>query len=139
MGNTTIDEALANIKSMGFNTVRLPYSNECLECDHHQGQCRTTRANRAYNLEGKRPLDVMDAVIARAKANGLQIILDPPPPDLRRPVAALVHVGRPGDEVDLRLRKCWPTGTKNDPTVIGADLHNEPYGAATWGRGYGRH
>ena len=132
-GTLTIDEALANIKSMGFNTVRLPYSNECLAAASIKGSVNYW-ANRAYNLEGKRPLDVMDTVIARAKANGLQIILD-----RHRPSSA--------DQSPLWYTSAFPETKwisdwkmladryKSDPTVIGADLHNEPAGAATWGRG----
>ena len=130
-GTLTIDEALANIKSMGFNTVRLPFSNECLAATSIKGSVNYW-ANRAYNLEGKTPLDVMDTVIARAKANGLQIILD-----RHRPSSA--------DQSPLWYTSAYPESKwiadwkmlaaryKNDPTVIGADLHNEPAGAATWG------
>ena len=130
-GTLTIDEALANIKSMGFNTVRLPFSNECLAAASIKGNLNY-RANRAYGLEGKAPLVLMDTVIARAKANGLQIILD-----RHRPSSA--------DQSPLWYTSAYPESRwiadwkmlaaryKNDPTVIGADLHNEPAGAATWG------
>ena len=130
-GTLTIDEALANIKSMGFNTVRLPFSNECLAAASIKGNLNYW-ANRAYALEGKSPLVLMDTVIARAKANGLQIILD-----RHRPSSA--------DQSPLWYTSAYPESKwiadwkmladryKNDPTVIGADLHNEPAGAATWG------
>ncbi|MET1065856.1 MAG: cellulase family glycosylhydrolase [Arthrobacter sp.] len=132
-GTLTIDEALANIKSMGFNTVRLPYSNQCLDATTIKGSVNYW-ANRAYNLEGKRPLDVMDTVIARAKANGLQIILD-----RHRPSSAdqspLWYTSAVPETKWISDWKMLADRYKNDPTVIGADLHNEPYGAATWGRG----
>ncbi|WP_427133884.1 cellulase family glycosylhydrolase [Pseudarthrobacter sp. S9] len=130
-GTLTIDDALANIKSMGFNTVRLPYSNECLAATSIKGNMNYW-ANRAYGLEGKTPLVLMDTVIARAKANGLQVILD-----RHRPSSA--------DQSPLWYTSAYPESKwisdwkmlaaryKNDPTVIGADLHNEPAGAATWG------
>ena len=130
-GTLTIDEALANIKSMGFNTVRLPFSNECLAATSIKGNLNYW-ANRAYGLEGKTPLFLMDTVIARAKANGLQIILD-----RHRPSSA--------DQSPLWYTSAYPESKwiadwkmlaaryKNEPTVIGADLHNEPAGAATWG------
>jgi endoglucanase len=130
-GTLTIDDALANIKSMGFNTVRLPYSNECLAATSIKGNMNYW-ANRAYALEGKSPLVLMDTVIARAKANGLQIILD-----RHRPSSA--------DQSPLWYTPAYPESKwisdwkmladryKNDPTVIGADLHNEPAGAASWG------
>ena len=132
-GTLTIDEALANIKSMGFNTVRLPYSNECLAATTIKGSVNYW-ANRAYNLEGKRPLDVMDTVVARAKANGLQIILD-----RHRPMSAdqspLWYTSAVPESKWISDWKMLADRYKSDPTVIGADLHNEPYGAATWGRG----
>ena len=127
----TIDDALANIKSMGFNTLRLPFSNECLAATSIKGSLNYW-ANRAYGLEGKTPLFLMDTVIARAKANGLHIILD-----RHRPSSA--------DQSPLWYTSAYPESKwiadwkmlaaryKNDPTVIGADLHNEPAGAATWG------
>lgn len=130
-GTLTIDDALANIKSMGFNTVRLPYSNECLAATSIKGNMNYW-ANRAYALEGKTPLILMDTVIARAKANGLQIILD-----RHRPSSA--------DQSPLWYTAAYPESKwisdwkmladryKDDPTVIGADLHNEPAGAASWG------
>ncbi|RKR18966.1 cellulase family glycosylhydrolase [Arthrobacter oryzae] len=130
-GTLTIDDALANIKSMGFNTVRLPFSNECLAATSIAGNLNYW-ANRAYGLEGKTPLILMDTVIARAKANGLQIILD-----RHRPSSA--------DQSPLWYTSAYPESRwiadwkmlaaryKTDPTVIGADLHNEPAGAATWG------
>ena len=82
-GTLTIDEALANIKSMGFNTVRLPFSNECLAATSIKGNLNYW-ANRAYALEGKTPLVLMDTVIARAKANGQRRLgLQPQPADHR--------------------------------------------------------
>jgi endoglucanase len=130
-GTLTIDEALANIKSMGFNTVRLPFSNECLAATSIKGNVNYW-ANRAYNLQGKTPLDVMDTVIARAKANGLQIILD-----RHRPSSAaqspLWYTTAVPESKWISDWKRLADRYKNDPTVIGADLHNEPAGAATWG------
>lgn len=130
-GSLTIDDALANMKSMGFNTVRLPYSNDCLAATSIKGGMNYW-ANRAYNLEGKTPLDLMDTVIARAKANGLQIILD-----RHRPTSAdqspLWYTSSVPESKWISDWKFLADRYKNDPTVIGADLHNEPAGAATWG------
>lgn len=130
-GTLTIDDALANIKSMGFNTVRLPFSNECLAAASIKGNLNYW-ANRAYALEGKTPLVLMDTVIARAKANGLKIILD-----RHRPSSAdqspLWYTSTYPESKWIADWKMLATRYKNDPTVIGADLHNEPAGAATWG------
>ncbi|MET0989885.1 MAG: cellulase family glycosylhydrolase, partial [Glaciihabitans sp.] len=68
----SLQAGLAQIKSMGFNSIRLPFSNECIAATS------TNSINYAVNptLQGKTPLQVMDAVIATAKANGLSVILD---------------------------------------------------------------
>lgn len=130
-GTLTIDEALASIKSMGFNTVRLPFSNECLAATSIKGSVNYW-ANRAYNLEGKRPLDVLDTIVARAKANGLKIILD-----RHRPMSAdqspLWYTSAVPETTWISDWKMLAKRYRDDSTVIGADLHNEPAGAATWG------
>lgn len=130
-GSLTIDDALANIKSMGFNTVRLPFSNECLAKTTIAGNLNYS-ANSAYNLQSKSPQALMDTVIARAKANGLSIILD-----RHRPSSAdqspLWYTSAVPETKWISDWKMLADRYKNDPTVIGADLHNEPAGAATWG------
>ncbi len=130
-GTLTIDDALAAIKAMGFNTVRLPYSNECLAATSIKGNMNYW-ANRAYGLEGKTPLVLMDTVIARAKANGLKIILDRHRPSSAGQ-SALWYTAAYPESRWIADWKMLAARYKNDPTVIGADLHNEPAGAATWG------
>ncbi|SDP69313.1 Cellulase (glycosyl hydrolase family 5) [Arthrobacter sp. ok909] len=115
---------------MGFNAVRLPFSNECLAATSINGSLNYW-ANRAYGIEGKTPLFLMDAVIARAKANGLHIILD-----RHRPSSAgqspLWYTSAYPESKWIADWKMLAARYKNDPTLIGADLHNEPAGAATW-------
>lgn len=73
----SLDSGLAQIKSIGFNTIRLPYSNECLAASS------TNSINYGVNptLLNKSPQQVMDIVITRAKANGLNVILNRHRPD----------------------------------------------------------
>lgn len=121
----SLDEGLATIASMGFNTIRLPFSNECLAAK------KTSSINGEVNPElvSLTPLQLLDRVVARAKARGLSVILDR-------------H--RPGSTAQSELwytsqysEKCWIADWtmlaqryKNNPAVIAADLHNEPHGAA---------
>ncbi|RNL50044.1 glycoside hydrolase family 5 protein [Arthrobacter oryzae] len=130
-GTLTIDDALSAIKAMGFNTVRLPFSNECLAATSIKGNMNYW-ANRAYGLEGKTPLVLMDTVIARAKANGLSIILDRHRPSSASQ-SALWYTSAYPESRWISDWKMLAARYKNDSTVIGADLHNEPAGAATWG------
>ncbi|WP_292706090.1 cellulase family glycosylhydrolase, partial [Microbacterium sp. SCN 71-17] len=73
----SLDEGLTSIAAMGFTTLRLPFSNECLAAQ------QSTSINAAVNpgLAGLTPLRLLDTVIARAKAHGLSVILDRHRPD----------------------------------------------------------
>ncbi|MEH3089992.1 MAG: cellulase family glycosylhydrolase [Microbacterium arborescens] len=68
----SLDDGLADIASMGFNTIRLPFSNECLA----SRATTSIDANANPGLVSLTPLQLMDTVIRRAKAHGLSVILD---------------------------------------------------------------
>jgi endoglucanase len=126
-----MDDGLKSIKSMGFNTVRLPYSNQCIT----SGKVSTdTNFWANPDLKDKTPQQVMDIFIARAKENGLNVILD-----RHRPSSAsqseLWYTSAVSEEKWIADWKMLAARYKDDPTVIGVDLHNEPYGAAKWGSG----
>ena len=61
------------IKRGGFNSVRLPWSNQLVE-QNPVVSADLLAANR--RLQGKRALDVLDAVIREAGRQGLMVILD---------------------------------------------------------------
>ncbi|QWT25304.1 glycoside hydrolase family 5 protein [Subtercola sp. PAMC28395] len=126
----SLDSGLAQIKSMGFNTIRLPFSNECL--------ASKTLGSINYwvnpTLQGKTPLQVMDAVVARAKVYGLNVILDQHRPDSAAQSALWYTSAYP----ETKWLSDWAMLAKRyaaEPTVIGVDLHNEPHGTACWGCG----
>ena len=125
-----LDDGLAQIASFGFNTLRLPFSNECLHADSTSGI--DSRANA--ELIGLTPLQLMDRVVGRAKAHGLSVILDRHRPDstAQSPLWYTERVTEAdwiGDWQMLARRYA------DDPTVIGVDLHNEPHGEACWACG----
>jgi endoglucanase len=123
----SLDQGLAQISSFGFNTVRLPYSSECL---HASG---TTSISAAKNpgLVGKTPLELMDIVVARAEAHGLSVILDRHRPDSAAQ-SALWYTSAYPESAWLADWRMLANRYRETPTVIGADLHNEPHGAACW-------
>ncbi|CAN5232938.1 hypothetical protein BH09ACT6_BH09ACT6_12540 [soil metagenome] len=126
----SLDAGLAQIKSMGFNTVRLPYSNECLAAK--AGNSINYQLNPT--LQGLSPLQIMDAVVARAKAYGLNVLLDQHRPDSGSQ-SALWYTDRYSEATWISDWKMLAKRYLNEPTVIGVDLHNEPSGAACWGCG----
>ena len=124
-------DLLDQARTLGFNTIRLPFSSQLLEPISYPRY-----VNYALNpdLRGLSGLQVMDRIVHGAGARGLRIILDRHRPGCaaqsplwytphyleRRWIADLVRVVR-------RYR--------HEPAVIGVDLHNEPHDAATWGDG----
>jgi GH18 family chitinase/aryl-phospho-beta-D-glucosidase BglC (GH1 family)/predicted carbohydrate-binding protein with CBM5 and CBM33 domain len=125
---------LDQVKGLGFNTLRIPYSNEMLRSD-----AVTTSINYAQNpdLQGLTPIQCLDKVIDYAGSIGLKVILD------RHSAKADGYIGEdvwyiPGDAyyTEQRWIDDWVMLAKRysgNATVIGADLFNEPKKSATWG------
>ncbi len=116
---------LLTIKGLGFNAVRLPFSDELVE--RNPPVYRHLEANRA--LIGRRALDIMDAIIAGAARAGLMVILD----DHRSDAGWSAHgSGRwytPQYPEAAWLRD-WVTLARryrHTPAVVGVDLRNEPH------------
>lgn len=126
----TLDEGLAQIAAMGFNTVRLPYSNQCLAAS----TTSSIDASRNPDLVSLTPLQLMDAVIAKARAHGLRVILD----RHRIESSGQSELWYTSTYSEKRWIDDWvmlANRYRDDPTVVGADLHNEPHGSACWGCG----
>ena len=123
-------EMLAQIKKLGYNVIRLPYSVAGLRSLNVSGIDYTIGSN--IELQGKTPLEVMDLVIQEAERQGLLILLDSHRlNDQRIPELWYGDGFTEGDWIDtwtmLAIRY------KNQTNVIGADLKNEPHGKASWG------
>lgn len=67
-------DMLAQIKSLGYNLIRLPYSVQSLRSQDVQGINYQLGSNQ--ELQGKSPLEVMDAVIQESNRLGLLVLLD---------------------------------------------------------------
>jgi endoglucanase len=122
---------LDQIAALGFNTIRLPYSNQLFDA-----ASQPTAINYDINpdLRGLRGLALMDKIIDAAGRRGLRIILDQhrPNADAQSELWYTDYLSEArwvADWVMLALHY------RGNATVIGADLHNEPHGPATWGDG----
>lgn len=125
----SLDSGMAQIAGFGFNAIRLPFSNQCIE---QRTPVQGIDAVLNPGMQNKTPLQVMDAVIASAKSHGLRVILDRHRPDSGSQselwyTAAYPESAWIADWVTLAKRYA------QEPAVIGADLHNEPHGTACWG------
>lgn len=125
-----LDDGLKKIKAAGFNTIRLPFSNECINGTHVD----SINYYANPNLKDKKPIEIMDYVVARSKALGLNVILDRHRPDSASQ-SALWYTAQYPESKWITDWKMLANRYKNEPTVIGVDLHNEPAGNACWGCG----
>jgi endoglucanase len=123
-------EMLAQMKGLGYNLIRLPYSVQALQGTSVSGINFDLGSNQ--DLQGKMPLEVMDAIIQEAGQQGLLILLDSH--RLNNERIPELWYGDGFSEADwINTWKMLAERYKNQPNVIGADLKNEPHGRASWG------
>lgn len=122
------------IRIMGFNAVRLPWSNQMYETNP---LVAPARLSVNPSLQGLRAMEVFDAVVAALAAEGLSVILDN-------------HTSNADwccsltDGNGFWYNAAYPESSwladwrgmaaryADQPAVIGADLRNEPRGSS-WG------
>jgi endoglucanase len=136
-----------DIRQLGYNTIRIPFSNQMVESP-------VVPQNIGYygnggpintDLQGLNSLQILDKIITYAGQDGLKVILD----DHRS------EAGESAEQNGLWYTSAYPQSAwvndwvtlarryANNPTVIGADLRNEPHtptgvayaNGATWGTG----
>jgi aryl-phospho-beta-D-glucosidase BglC (GH1 family) len=129
-------DMMNQMKQLGFNTIRIPYSEEIF---NPANAPNSINYNLNPDLQGLSSLQILDKIVAYAGQIGLRIILDQ-------------HSAKADDYANEDLwyipgstvytQQAWindwvtlATRYAGNPTVIGADLHNEPHGSATWGDG----
>lgn len=132
---------LHQVRDLGFNALRLPWSNAILEpgassngitfsgADPYDG-----RAPMNQPLQGKSPLEILDLIVEEAGRQGLKVILDN---HSRKPDNFLNEgLWYLPDFPESRWIADWVSLAqryRNNPTVVAFDLHNEPHNEATWG------
>jgi endoglucanase len=125
-------QMLAQIKILGYNFIRLPFSVAGLRSTNISSVDFSIGSNQ--DLAGKTPLEVMDLIVQEAGHQGLLILLDSHRLNDQR-IPELWY-GDGFTETDwIDTWKMLATRYKNQANVIGADLKNEPHGKASWGTG----
>jgi endoglucanase len=125
-------DMLDQMRNAGFNALRIPYSNQFLD----DPTCLPTGVdyNKNPDLQGLQGLALLDKIVDGAGRRGLRVILDRHVPSAGVPRELWYTDQVPptqwiGDWVMLARHY------QGNHAVIGADLANEPHGAATWGDG----
>src|SRR5262249_40455362 len=118
---------------LGFNTIRRPFSNGTLASpDAPNG----IDLSKNPDLQGLSALQIMDKIVAYAGQVGLRIILDHHRSD-SGPGTSPNGLWYDAQHSDAQWVADWQMLAERyagNPTVIGADLHNEPYNG-NWGSG----
>ncbi len=129
-------DMMNQMKSLGFNTIRIPFSEDIF---NPANVPNGINYNLNPDLQGLSSLQILDKVVDYAGQLGMKIILDN-------------HSAMAGDYANegvwyipgstVYTQQAWINDWvslaqryANNPTVIGADLKNEPHGNATWGDG----
>lgn len=124
-------DMLDQIKGLGYNTIRLPYSNQLF----NKGSApQSIDYGKNPDLQGLQGLQLMDKIVNYATGIGLHVILDQHRPDANGQSSLWYTAAYP----ESRWIADWQMLAghyKNNPLVIGADLHNEPRSPACWGCG----
>jgi endoglucanase len=126
----SLGSILDQIKSLGFNAIRLPFSSQLFD----SGSMPMITGNQNPDLAGVSSLQLMDKIVQGAGQRGLKIILDRHRPDSGGQ-SDLWYTSQYSEQRWLDDWTMLATRYASDPTVFGADLHNEPRGMATWGDG----
>ena len=128
---------LQTIKTQGYNTVRVPLSNQMIETPGVPSAISYSNGSGAINgdLQGLNSLQVLDAIVTEAGTLGLKVILD----DHRS------EAGNSAESSGLWFTSAYPESAwmndwttlasryANNTAVIGFDLRNEPHNATSGG------
>jgi len=130
-------EILTTIKAQGYNTIRLPYSNQMVESPIIPSAVSSANGSGPINtdLAGLNSLQIMDKIITAAGADGLKVILDN-----HRSEAGNSNESNglwyTSEYTESNWIADWQTmatryksfkDANGNPIVIGMDLRNEPY------------
>ncbi|MCA0302386.1 MAG: cellulase family glycosylhydrolase [Proteobacteria bacterium] len=125
-------EMMDQMKDLGFNTIRLPFSNDTI----HGGAPNGIDFSKNPDLQGLSALQIMDKIVSYAGDIGLRIILDHHRNDSGSGTSGngLWYDAQHSEAQWISDWQMLASRYAGNATVVGADLHNEPF-AGTWGGG----
>jgi endoglucanase len=127
----SMSSMLDQIKSLGYNSIRVPFCTQMLDAGSTPNGIDF---NQNPDLTGLAPIQILDKLVAGARARGLRLVLDRHRPDSNAQ-SELWYTTQYGEQRWISDWQMLAQRYLGDPTVVGFDLHNEPHGSATWGDG----
>ena len=132
--NCNLEETLGDIADRGFNVLRVPMSAELL-LQWKNGEYPKANYNNAYNtsLNSMNSLEIFDYVLHLCEQNGMKVIIDIH--TAKTDASGHNHPVWYRDDItvnDFIDSLAWIADRyKNNDTIIGYDLKNEPHGKAS--------
>jgi endoglucanase len=116
-----------HMAQLGYNTIRVPFTGDSLRSG---AQATSINTNTNPDLVGLSPLQILDTVVDYAGQKGMRIILD-----RHRPSAAgqtaLWYTASVSEASEISDWQMLAQHYAGNPTVVGADLFNEPHADGT--------
>ena len=131
-GQLSIDDGLAFLAKNDFNALRVPYSVSTVLTNPLLDD---GLVSMEPTLQGKRMLDALDLLIAKAQEHNIVIMLDA---HRLRPEAGIGELWYDDLTSESDCIQAWTILARrfcSTWNVIAADLKNEPHGEAEWGSG----
>ena len=127
-------DMMDQMKGAGFNAIRLPFSDQLFASG---SQPSGIDYGRNPDLAGLGSLQILDRIVSYAGQIGMRIILDHHRNSAGDGASenGLWYDGAYSEQDWIANWTSLAVRYRDNPTVIGADLHNEPHGAAAWGGG----
>jgi aryl-phospho-beta-D-glucosidase BglC (GH1 family) len=134
---------LKQIRDLGFNSVRVPFSNAIQRPDAKAVSVNSSGADpydgtdpMNKDLVGKSPMEMLDLLVAAAGEFELRLILDN---HSREPDGYMNeevwYTAKTSEQLWISDWVAMAKRYKGNPTVAAFDLDNEPHGKASWGTG----
>ena len=139
--NRDFRSMLQQIKDLGFNSLRIPWTNRIMDADAtiridaygtdpYTGVSPMNEKEAAFT----KPLQLMDALVAWCQENDMKIVLDN---HSRQPdgylTEALWYTASVSEQRWIDDWVALAERYKDYDAVIGMDLNNEPHDEASWG------
>jgi endoglucanase len=125
------------IKSNGYNTIRIPFSNQMVETPIVPSNISYGNSSGAINtdLKNLNSLQILDQIVGYAGTIGLRIILDNHRSEAGNSAEAngLWYTSSYPESAWIADWESLARRYLNNPTVIGFDLRNEPHNATSGG------
>ncbi|MCP4887928.1 MAG: cellulase family glycosylhydrolase [Planctomycetaceae bacterium] len=127
-------EMMDQMKAEGFNTIRLPFSDELFEASSTPNGIDFSQNP---DLQGLAGIEIMDRIVAQADEIGMRVILDHHRSEAGNSAneSGLWYSDKYPESVWISNLTALAKRYARNPSVVGIDLHNEPHGTATWGDG----